>query len=118
MSGRNRAEGWKHAKLTGHDNERLVAELTEGNSDVQRRLLECAHLSDVGIIDVQYGGICETDVACVLGGKTKSKTDMWLLLSNGRRLNVSIKKDEDGQVFLIGIERFIEGFEIDIDIVS
>ena len=24
---RNRAEGWQHAKLTGHDNEKLVAEL-------------------------------------------------------------------------------------------
>lgn len=45
------------------------------------------------------------------GGKTKSKTDMWLFLSNGKRLNVSIKKDPGGQVFLIGIDRFIRGFE-------
>jgi len=37
---------------------------------------------------------------------------MWLHLSNGNRLNVSIKKDTGGQVFLIGIDRFIEGFEI------
>ena len=111
MSGRNRAEGWKHAKLTGHDNERLAAELTKSDPEVQKRLLECAHLKNVEITDVQYGGICEADVDCVLGGKTKSKTDMWLLLSNGKRLNVSIKKDKKGQVFLIGISRFIEGFE-------
>lgn len=60
---------------------------------------------------VEYGGLCETDVECILGGKTKSKTDMWLHLSDGRRLNVSIKKDVGGQVFLIGIDRFISGFE-------
>ena len=29
MSLRNRAEGWKHAKLTGHDNEKYIAELTK-----------------------------------------------------------------------------------------
>lgn len=111
MSGRNRAEGWKHAKRSGHDNEKFVAELTRADKAVQKRLLDCAHLRDVEIIDVKYGGICETDVDCILGGKTKSKTDMWLCLSDGKRLNISIKKDTGGQVFLVGISRFIEGFE-------
>ena len=111
MPNRNRAEGWKHAKLTGHDNEKLVAELTKADNGIQKRLLECAHLKDVEITDIQCGGLCETDVDCILGGKTKSKTDMWLQLSNGKKLNVSIKKDENGQVFLIGIDRFIDGFE-------
>ena len=109
---RNRAEGWQHAKLTGHQNEQLIAELTENNALVRQRLLSCAHLSGVSIERVEYGGLCETDVDCILGGKTKSKTDMWLHLSNGKRLNVSIKKDEGGQVFLIGIDRFINGFEL------
>lgn len=111
MEHRDRASGWQHAKLSGHNNEKLVAELTQSNLDIQTRLLDCAHLPDVSITKVEYGGICETDVDCVLGGKTKSKTDMWLHLSNGNRLNVSIKKDEGGQVFLIGIDRFINGFE-------
>lgn len=109
---RNRAEGWQHAKVTGHENERLVAELTKSDIDIQKRLLQCAHIADAKVEKVEYGGLCETDVDCVLGGKTKSKTDMWLFLSNGKRLNISIKKDEDGQVFLIGIDRFIKGFEL------
>lgn len=112
MEHRDRAEGWKHAKLSGHENERLVAELTESNIGIQQRLLQCAHINDATVVQVEFGGLCETDVDCVLGGKTKSKTDMWLLLSNGKRLNISIKKDEDGQVFLIGIERFIRGFKL------
>ena len=112
MEHRNRAEGWKHAKLSGHENERLVAELTEIDITVQQRLLHCAHITDAKVDRVEFGGLCETDVDCVLGGKTKSKTDMWLFLSNGKRLNISIKKDEGGQVFLIGIERFIKGFEL------
>lgn len=112
MEHRDRAAGWKHAKLTGHENERLIAELTKDNIDIQQRLLQCAHINDSSVVQVEYGGLCETDVDCILGGKTKSKTYMWLLLSNGKRLNVSIKKDEGGQVFLIGIERFIEGFQL------
>lgn len=112
MEHRDRAEGWKHAKLSGHENERLVAELTENDINIQKRLLQCAHINDATVVQVEFGGLCETDVDCILGGKTKSKTDMWLLLSNGKRLNISIKKDECGQVFLIGIERFIKGFEL------
>lgn len=112
MSDRNRAEGWQHAKISGHENEKLVAELTADNIEVQQRLLSCAHLHNVTVESVEYGGLCETDVECIFGGKTKSKTDMWLRLSNNERLNVSIKKDEGGQVFLIGIERFINGFEL------
>lgn len=112
MEHRNRAQGWKHAKRSGHENERLVAELTENDINIQNRLLKCAQITDATVDRVEFGGLCETDVDCVLGGKTKSKTDMWLFLSNGKRLNVSIKKDEGGQVFLIGIERFINGFEL------
>lgn len=112
MERRDRGEGWKHAKLSGHENERLVAELTENDMNIQKRLLQCAHIADATVARVEFGGLCETDVDCVLGGKTKSKTDMWLFLSNGKRLNISIKKDEDGQVFLIGTERFIRGFEL------
>jgi len=109
---RNRSEGWQHAKLTGHKNEKLIAELTETDKSVQKRLLDAAHITGCTIEKVSYGGLCESDVPSVLSGKTKSKTDMWLHLSNGNRLNVSIKKDTKGQVFLIGIDRFIEGFEI------
>lgn len=113
-SRRNRSEGWQHAKLTGHENEEKLAKLTMSDLEVQKRILKCAHLDPVkvSILKVAYGGLCESDVDSVFAGKTKSKTDMWLFLSNGKRLNVSIKKDTGGQVFLIGIERFINGFEL------
>lgn len=110
---RNREEGWQYAKLTGHKNEELVALLTQNDAEVQRRLLTCAHKNECTITKVEFGGLCEKNVDCVFDGeKTKSKTDMWLSLSDGSRLNVSVKKDEGGQAFLIGIDRFINGFEI------
>lgn len=112
MSQRNRAQGWQHAKRSGHENERLIAELTQNNVNVQERLLACAHIDNTQITAIQYGGLNETNVDCILGGKTKSKTDMQLQLATGQKLNVSIKKDTGGQVFLIGIDRFISGFEL------
>ena len=33
MSQRNRAEGWKHAKLSGHQNEALIEAITENDMD-------------------------------------------------------------------------------------
>ena len=113
MADRNRAEGWQHAKLTGHENEKLIAELTGSDISIQNRILRCAHIDDATVTKIEYGGLCETFVNCIFEGeKTKSKTDMRLFLSNGKRLNVSIKKDEGGQVFLIGIDRFMRGFEL------
>lgn len=46
---RNRAEGWQHAKLTGHQNEQLIAELTTNDNITQQRILSCANLSGVSI---------------------------------------------------------------------
>ena len=109
---RNRSEGWQHAKLSGHKNEENLTKIVKQDNEIQKRLLNAAHVQNATIIDIGYGGLCESDVDCCLGGKTKSKTDMWLNLSNGKRLNISIKKDEGGQVFLIGIDRFINGFEL------
>ena len=114
MATRNRAEGWKHAKNSGHENEKRIAELVRDNLNIQKRLLECAHLDSdkISVSKIEYGGLCEKDVDCIIdNGKTKSKTDMWMYLSNGKRLNISIKKDNGGQVYLISIDRFINGFE-------
>lgn len=110
---RNREEGWQYAKLTGHKNEELVALLTQNDAEVQHRLLTCAHKTGCTISNIEFGGLCEKNVDCIFDGeKTKSKTDMWLSLSDGSRLNVSVKKDTGGQAFLIGIDRFINGFEL------
>lgn len=111
MVQRNRAEGWKHAKLSGHENEALVEALTENDSTIQKRILECANKTNVAITNIDFGGLKETDVDAVLGGKTKSKTDMHIYLEDGTRVNVSIKKSLGGQVYLIKSDRFVEGFE-------
>ena len=38
MSGRNRASGWKHAKLSGHSNEQLLDKRLNRDEDYQRDL--------------------------------------------------------------------------------
>lgn len=112
MAPRNRSEGWKHAKNSGHKNEQLVAQLTRSNPEIQKRLLHCAHWDNEQIISVEYGGLHEKNVPCVFPGETtKTKTDMWLVTASGKRLNVSVKKDEKGQASLVTIDRFIRGFE-------
>ena len=92
MADRNRAEGWKHAKLTGHENEALLEALVENNGEFQDRLLECGKHPNVEIETIDFGGLRESEVDCILGGKTKSKSDMHLYLENGAKINVSIKK--------------------------
>lgn len=107
-SGRNRSSGWQYAKLSGHENESCIEKLFD-NKDF------CVEFSKrIGInniVSASVGGLFETDVESVLGGKTKSKTDLKLILKDNKFVNISIKKSRGGQVYLIGVERFIDGYE-------
>lgn len=107
-TGRNRATGWQHAKLSGHENESDVENLFTSE---KFRSAFSERLGIGEIVSASVGGLCETDVISVFGDKTKSKTDLTITLASGRAVNVSIKKSAGGQVYLIGVDRFIDGFE-------
>ena len=107
-AGKNRATGWRHAKLSGHKNEAIVESLFK-NEDFRTHFSK--RLGIGKIISASAGGLCEKDVECALGGLTKSKTDLVLNTEDGRRINISIKKSAGGQVYLIGVDRFISGYE-------
>lgn len=111
-SNRDRAEGWTHAKLSGHKNEDNIKDLILNNEGIQQRILdEAGHsASGVRIADVEIGGINEMTIPSILGDSTKNKSDIKVILSDGGSINISIKKSLAGQVYLITPERFIEGF--------
>ena len=108
MKQRNRADGWQHAKLSGHENEAKVLEMFS-NRDFCSTF--CNRLDIPSIIKADIGGLHEKNVESILGDTTKSKSDLTLVLENGSHVNISIKKSSAGQVYLISVERFIEGFE-------
>ncbi len=105
---RDRASGWRHAKLSGHENEVDVERLFDDdkfNSEFSARL-------GIGkIIKAKVGGRYETNVPSVIGHTSKSKTDLKLYIEDGSIVNVSIKKSWGGQVYLISVDRFIKGYE-------
>ena len=109
--GRNRAEGWRHAKLSGHSNEELIKDKINKDNKFKEQLSNRLELNSA-IKLVSIGGINESNVDDVFGGKTKSKTDLRIHSESGESTNISIKKSSGGQVYLIGVERFLRGFEI------
>lgn len=111
MEHRNRAEGWKHAKLSGHENEELVKHLFDDGSTFQNSFLKRIGKEKCKITNVDVGGLKEKNVPSVLGGTTKSKTDLKIKLSDNTILKISIKKSLSGQVYLIPINHFIDGIE-------
>lgn len=108
---RNRSEGWVHAKKSGHKNEELVKNKIETDRNYQERLSKRLGRSNKAISKVDIGGIKEKSVSSVLGGLTKSKTDLKIEYEEDSTVNISIKKSTGGQVFLIKTSRFIEGYE-------
>lgn len=111
MNHRNREEGWKYAKISGHKNEEKIGNLLNDNEDF---FLKLAFRLDKENITgkVKIGGLNETNYESVLDNKTKSKTDMKISFVDNTKINISIKKSLGGQVFLIKTSRFIKGFEI------
>jgi len=113
MSTRDRAGGWKHAKLTGHKNEAAIEELIRNDIEYQKAFLRKIGKPEEEIAYISVGGLHETNVDSVFPNeKTKSKTDMQIVLKDGNRYNIPIKKSLGGQVYLISDSRFIKGFEL------
>ncbi len=111
-NGSNRSEGWAHAKNTGHENESIVEYELLNNIAFQKKFLEKINKEGNTISFVKFGGINEKSVVSVLSGKTtKTKTDGHIILNDGTRVNISLKKSEAGQVYLITVDNFIDGFE-------
>ena len=112
MEHRNRASGWKHAKLSGHKNEDLVKNLLDNNPQYAKEFLHRLGLSNEMIEKTSIGGLHETNVPSVNGKrKTKSKTDLKIFLKSGKQVNISIKKSLGGQVYFVKSNIFIKTFE-------
>ncbi len=112
MEKRDRASGWKHAKLSGHENEAAIEHLMETDQSYQNMFLKEVGKEGTTITHIDVGGLCEKNVECIFPGeKTKSKTDIHIFLNDGSRYNISIKKSLGGQVYLITDSRFMAGFE-------
>lgn len=113
MATRNRAEGWKHAKLSGHSNETIITDKINLDKNFKEALAKRLNIKSTLKL-ATVGGLNETNVFDVFGGKTKSKTDL-VLEWESKKTNISIKKSAGGQVYLIGVNRFIDGFEKQFD---
>ena len=110
IKNRNRSQGWKYAKLSGHQNEKDLSETINNNTEFRKTVKNKLSLAS-DISKAEYGGLHEVNVKAILDGKTKSKTDLILKLNNDKKINISLKKSNGGQVYLISVARFINGFE-------
>ena len=109
-TGRNRSEGWRHAKLDGHANEQQFAESIINNQ-------ELLSVIETHILKVSPNGspIISVDgakhVESIFGDSTTSKVDVAMTWRDGQQVNISLKKSDGGQVWLISAPRFISAIE-------
>ena len=102
MEHRDRATGWKHAKLSGHKNEDLVKIRLDTDEEFATSLLKRIDKPYAHILHTTIGGLHETNVPSVNGRKTKSKTDLKIYLDTNEVINISIKKSWWTSVFCKG----------------
>ena len=109
-TGRNRAQGWRHAKLDGHANEKEFGEALVADSEfiaeIQQSILEKV---PNGSPVVKVDG--SKQVNSILGDLTVSKVDLSIEWPGGELANISVKKSESGQVWLVTVPRFLAAME-------
>lgn len=111
-SGRNRSEGWKWAKRTGHENEDDIVSRLKNDERFARAFGQRIFGRSIGVpSDVSGGGSSAKQVEDIFGKHTNGKPDIYLRWDNEPPVNVSVKKSMSGQVFLTSVDRFITGFE-------
>ena len=69
MECRDRAGGWKHAKLSGHSNESLIKKLLDTDKVYLQSLLERMGYDNEIVVETSIGGLHETNVPSVVGIK-------------------------------------------------
>ncbi len=111
MPQRNRASGWKYAKLSGHSNEERVKELLDTDEEFRESFMDRIGCGNDTIASTSIGGLHETLVPGILRKKTKSKTDLRVYCNSGKTITVSIKKSLGGQVYFVRAELFIQIYE-------
>lgn len=111
MTNRDRSSGWQHAKISGHLNEDSIFDLINVNDQIKERLLNCSGYTHTRLLKAYSDGIHGKKVDSVFNLKTTPKTDIKVQVKD-KYVNISLKKSRGGQVFLISVDRFIEGFEI------
>jgi len=114
IEGRDRSEGWRHAKLDGHANEKQFAEFLVNDeefiTEIRNHLLE---ISPTGEPEISVDGAKHVD--SIFGDKTTSKVDLAINWSSGEQINISLKKSNSGQVWLISLPRFLSAIEFHLD---
>ncbi|CAB4578581.1 MAG: hypothetical protein F2555_06015 [Actinobacteria bacterium] len=107
---RNRSEGWRHAKLDGHANEeQFAASLINDQEFISAIEKQKIKISPEGSPEVSVDGT--KHVESIFGDMTTSKVDLALNWSDGQQVNISLKKSEAGQVWLVSVPRFISAIE-------
>ena len=106
MSNRNRSEGWRHAKISGHKYEHMLADEINYDTDHPlREFIEEKWQSKFIQADSSFG---TSHLPSILDDKTTSKSDVVVNLESGKNVGISIKKSKSGQVWITSLSRFID----------
>ena len=108
---RNRSEGWKHAKEDGHRNENEFGERLKRQPELAAKIYEYILKTPPETeLGTRVDGAMH--VRSFDGLQTTSKCDLRLLPSNGSKVvNLSLKKSDSGQAWLVSPTRFLDILE-------
>lgn len=99
------------AKISGHQNEKMIANELNTNMVFRRHFCERINRSAKDFVNAEAGGKNAKMECGVLGQETPGKADIVVHWKDGTSTGISIKMCDAGQVYLVKASNFIQVFE-------
>ena len=110
-SGRNHSDAWKKAKITGYEFCIDVLQKLLDDEDFANDLSRKCFNQNLGVIDFDGSNVSARHVQDIFGALTRGKSNLNVVWPTGEHVNISVKSSEQGHVYLVSVNRFIDGFE-------
>jgi len=110
-SGRSHSDAWKKAKDEAYSIRISILQEFLDNPKFASRFSEHFFGHDLGVADFDDSNAWAIEVSDVFGGMTKGKSNLNVHWTTGEQLNISLKSSKDSQVYLVSVDRFIDGYE-------
>jgi hypothetical protein len=110
-SGKSHSDAWKKSKDEAYSIRMNILQEFLDNPEFACRFSEHFFGHDLGVADFDGSNAWASEVSDVFGGMTKGKSNLNVHWSTGEQLNISLKSSKDSQVYLVSVDRFIDGYE-------
>jgi hypothetical protein len=116
--GKSHSDAWKKSKVEAYSMRVNILQEFLDNAEFACSFSNHFFGHDLGVADFDKSNAWAIEVRDVFGGMTKGKSNLNVHWKTGEHLNISLRSSKNSQVYLVSVDRFIDGYEKIYDPIS